>query len=33
MYVVRLTRTVISNGAHQEIEFGNPSRALYPILQ
>jgi hypothetical protein len=33
MYVVRLTRTVISNGAHQEIEFENPIRVLYLILQ
>jgi aryl-alcohol dehydrogenase-like predicted oxidoreductase len=31
VYVVRLTRTVISNGAHQAIEFGNPIRVLYPI--
>jgi hypothetical protein len=33
MYVVRLARTVISNGAHQEIGFGNPSRVLYPVLR
>jgi hypothetical protein len=29
VYVVRLTRTVISNGAHQEIEFENPIRVCY----
>jgi len=27
-YVVRLTRTVISTGAHHEIEFENPIRVL-----
>jgi hypothetical protein len=33
VYVVRLTRTVTSNGAHQEIEFENPIRMLYLIVR